>query len=490
MKLPEMVQPIKEGKVTKRKTVLADDDIKPEIKLPKQTRKYSTNNTIKEQFDWIGDLRDLAFELETFVKKVTILPELVCVLGSEEMLLEFDRVLDLDCTYSQLLSYNTIPLPGGYFVSTLMFRHLLFEGSPFMPVAHVLHKKLLNDRGDGLISSIIDEIPRLKSLKDVISVDPKIALGVEKCLPVAKIVYSWNHIRLFAKAWLTRTNETYRTKYMNELVMLLECKSEESYDRQLETQKLTWGSAWAQFFSETLENDIRTRAGRWKLEELRVYSSYTGVTPAISTPFETVMTALATQPSSVVEASTVVLALDQLHSYFITQIRFAQCAKQGLFSVRREFRECIQDLEDVMFPDSFISPEKIVPYAVEQIEKGPPFTDALTSSTDCSIHRDMNYYTTTKGFGQTSGPCEVQQEGDSDKAPADEEYEISKQEPCAEHQESPLPSDNAETPQCIEETKCLVISDKGSYPVSLTSVGSPANKLVEATVNPKVEAQS
>lgn len=295
----------------------------------------------RQMFSCIMDLKDLAFELDTFVKSVKIEPESICVMGSEEMLQEFDRVLDLDCSYSQLLSYSSVYLPSGYFMSALMFRHLLFEGSPFIPLAFVLHKNPASERGDGFLSSIVDEFPRLNSLKEVIVVDPKIAPGVEECLPMTKIVYSWNHIKKSARAWMTQTNEVLRTKYMNELVMLLEAKSEFRFGRMLENVKVLWGQNWSDYFTDYLEKDIRSRAGRWVLEELNVYSSYTGVTPTVSTPYETVMTALARQESSNIEANAIALALYHLHSYFITQIRLAQTGQQGQYLLRKEFRGLI-----------------------------------------------------------------------------------------------------------------------------------------------------
>ena len=362
------------------------------LKVPAKHSKNKSDNSLHQKSDWIVELNDLALELESFVKKITAVPELICVMGSEEMLQEFDRVLDLDCTYSQLLSYITFNLPGGYFVSALMFRHLLLEGSPFIPVALVLHKNITDKRGDGFLSSIVEEIPRLKSLKEVIAVDMKIAAGVEQCLPVAKIVYSWNHIKSAAKAWMTRTNEVYRTKYMNDLVTLLEARSEAFFDRQLETLKSTWGHAWKEFFSENLEKDIRSRAARWQLEDLKVYSSYTGVTPTVSTPYETVMNALAAQDQEKIKPTTIVLALDHLQSYFINQIRLAQTGHQGQYLLRKEFREIISDPEDVIFPETVISPDKIVPCAIEQIENGPPFTDVA----DC------------RGYNSVSNECDGQ----------------------------------------------------------------------------------
>lgn len=444
-------------------------------KVPAKPSRNQSDHPLHQKFGWIVDLRDLAFELETFVKSIKTVPEFICVMGSEEMLQEFDRVLDLDCTYSQLLSYNSVYLPGGYFVSTLMFRHLLFEGSPFMPIALVLHKNLTTKQGDGFLSSIIEEIPRLKSLKEVIAVDPKIALGVEKCLPMAKIVYSWNHIRRNAKTWMAQTNELFRTKYMNELVMLLEAKSETCFDRQLETLKLTWGQAWSDYFSENLERDIRSRAGRWKLEELNVYSSYTGVTPSISNPYETVMTALAVQESSNIEATSIVLALDHLHSYFITQIRLAQTGQQGQYSLRKEFREIISDPEDVIFPEIVISPDKIVPCAIEQIESGPPFTDPIDcNSYNCFTSRGTNDYKVPD-----SSEAELDKEKMTDTPHVKNEHGSDK-EPFVEQSEKTSPS---QTVMLQSHDNTVTSSSSGCCPVSITYIGHPANKVVELVMN-------
>ena len=332
------------------------------------------------------NLRDVAFELEPFVKSITAAPEFACVMASDEILQEFDRVLDLDCPYSQLLSYTSVYLPSGYFVSTLMFRHLLFEGSPFMPVAHVLHKILFSKSGDGFLSEIVNKIPRLKTVKGVIVVDPKIASGVEKCLNTAQIVYSWSNLRRNAKSWMTNTNEANRSKYMNELATLLESKSEINFDRQLELLKSTWDEAWSDYFSDSLEGDIRIRAGRWRLEELGVYCSYAGVTPALSNPFETVMHSLAAQDPANMEASTIALALNHLHSYFINQVYLTQTGQHSQYTLRKEFREIILDPEDVIFPKSVLTLDKIVQTSMDQIQNGPPYLDSHSGQAGWGIY--------------------------------------------------------------------------------------------------------
>ena len=60
--------------------------------------------------------------------------------NTRQLLNEFDRVLVLQSSDHQLLSYDTTFLLGDFYVSTLTFCHIIFEENPVIPV-FLLHER-------------------------------------------------------------------------------------------------------------------------------------------------------------------------------------------------------------------------------------------------------------------------------------------------------------------------------------------------------------
>ena len=80
--------------------------------------------------DALYNLHELATDMPDFVHAICTHPDLVCVCAHKALLEELDRVLLVESSSPQLLSYDTTFQLGDFYISTLTFRHTLFEEAP------------------------------------------------------------------------------------------------------------------------------------------------------------------------------------------------------------------------------------------------------------------------------------------------------------------------------------------------------------------------
>ena len=118
------------------------------ILQPQDTRQLKNINSKQQRMqrlshDSLYNLHEIAIDMPDFVHSIHTHPNLVCVCGSKQLLDEFDCVLLLQSPVSQLLSYDTTFQLGDFYLSTLTFRHTLFEKGPVVPVAFLLHERKL-----------------------------------------------------------------------------------------------------------------------------------------------------------------------------------------------------------------------------------------------------------------------------------------------------------------------------------------------------------
>ena len=156
--------------------------------------------------DSLYNLHELGYDIPGFVWKVTTLPDLACVCGMQEMLEEFDRVLLLgDC--GQVLSYDTTFQLGDFYVSSLIFRHLIFKDKPCIPVAFLLHERKFAHTHVELFHVMRERVPSLRKLSTIPLVTDGeqtiiAAIRNKLSLPNINLVRCWNHIIRDIQSWL------------------------------------------------------------------------------------------------------------------------------------------------------------------------------------------------------------------------------------------------------------------------------------------------
>ena len=92
--------------------------------------------------DSLFNIHEIAYEIKDFVWKITTYPDLVCIFGMRRLLDELEEVLYLRCE-GQLLSYYTTFQLGDFYLSTLLFRHVIFTQKPCIHIDFVQMQQTL-----------------------------------------------------------------------------------------------------------------------------------------------------------------------------------------------------------------------------------------------------------------------------------------------------------------------------------------------------------
>ena len=103
--------------------------------------KHRSNEQNRISQDSMFNLHEIAYDLPQFVWFIQTYPDLLCACGIEEILDQLDRILLIDPAIPQLLSYDTTFQLGDFYVSTLLFRHVIFKESPVIPALFLIHER-------------------------------------------------------------------------------------------------------------------------------------------------------------------------------------------------------------------------------------------------------------------------------------------------------------------------------------------------------------
>ena len=103
-----------------------------------------------------------------------------------------------------LCGYDTTFKLGNFYVSPFTFRHVLFEGSPVVPLAFLFHEKKDEKFHNRFFSILKENIPNLskKEVKIVVDKERGLTNAIESVFPQWHVFHCWNHIRSDLKYWV------------------------------------------------------------------------------------------------------------------------------------------------------------------------------------------------------------------------------------------------------------------------------------------------
>ena len=312
---------------------------------PKDTRqvkniKSQQQKTFKLTHDSLYNLHEIAADVPDFVHAIITHPDLICVCGSKELLEEFDRVLLLESPVPQLLSYDTTFQLGDFYLSTLAFRHTLFEGGPVLPVAFLIHERKVSSCHEELFKVCSKLVPPLKYTKKPIVTDEEQAYinVISKYLPLAPHLRCWNHIMQDVKRWLTHHGASSDDKmvYINDLKELFHLPTQEDYSGHLQGLAKKWSAPFFDYYNRNIHPDIATIA-RWSIQRLGVYHPFNGVTNNQAEGINFVLKQLQDWKEAPVDC--MILALHYLHGYYMSEISRGQ-QNLGNYRLHPKFSNC------------------------------------------------------------------------------------------------------------------------------------------------------
>lgn len=107
-----------------------------------------------------------------------------------------------------LLSYDTTFSLGDIYVSPLLFCHVLFDSSPVVPAAFLLHERKVESAHENFMSLIKKDLPSLLSINSPVPIitddEQSVCNAIDKILTGVILIKCWNHIINSVKLWLRR----------------------------------------------------------------------------------------------------------------------------------------------------------------------------------------------------------------------------------------------------------------------------------------------
>ena len=182
------------------------------ICFPRNKKQVANMQSIHRQkirisHDALYNLHELSYDIQNFVHKIVTFPNIVVVCGLKHILKEANQLFQIhDDTVNQMLSYDTTFQLGDFYVSCLLFKNVLFEKTPTMPLLFMFHEKKLKDNHDELMKVAAIEIPYLakgKRAVPLVTDDEKgFTKAIETNLTNVCRFYCWNHTIKAPKTWL------------------------------------------------------------------------------------------------------------------------------------------------------------------------------------------------------------------------------------------------------------------------------------------------
>ena len=177
---------------------------------PKQISNLQAKERQKSRLshDALFNLHEITFDLDGYVSKIVTYPDLLVICGLNSILSELDRIISAGTQSPILLSYDTTFKLGDFYVSPLLFRHVLCEQSPTIPAAFVVHERKFQSVHEEFMKFVSQQLPALSTVKVSVPivVDDEAGLchAIDNCLPGVSRVLCWNHLLNSVKLWLRR----------------------------------------------------------------------------------------------------------------------------------------------------------------------------------------------------------------------------------------------------------------------------------------------
>ena len=157
------------------------------------------------------------------------------------------------------LSYDTTFNLGDFYVSVIVFKHILFKETPLIPLAFVIHDRKFSSVHEIFFNFLKNSVPKITKKKIPIMVDrePGIKKAIENALPGCPILTCWNHLLSDFKFWLKKNSATQDNinLYVYHVRKMLTCDTEDEFLQVAED------------LTSKRSLDILHRAGKWVLEQ-------------------------------------------------------------------------------------------------------------------------------------------------------------------------------------------------------------------------------
>ena len=320
----------------------------------------TARNEKRLSHDELYSTLELMYHIEGFVHELAIGPDLRCVLGIEDLLQELNLLLQVESDEKLYMSYDTTFQVGDFYVSALVFRHILFQNNKTVPVAFFIHDKKSTRIHEFFWRTIKSLIPNLSKGSPVIVIDREAAIknSLEEVFPNVRVIFCWNHIRRDVRFWLNQHRGSSDISiYMEDILQLLRCENEGEFFTLLEQVSGKWSEPFVDYFNSNVKDDIVNYAGWWVLSGLQLGNNYTGITNNIVEGVNSLIKSLNNWKE--VSLDTAVLSFYYLQSYYNNEIKRGLIGT-GTYRLKAIHKSAQLDPDDVQFSNGACHPDNVL----------------------------------------------------------------------------------------------------------------------------------
>ena len=291
----------------------------------------------------IYNLNLLAYNLNGFVRCLDLYPSLVCVLGLEDLLVEFNKLLEVKTEAPLLCMFESSTKLQNYYVTPIVFQHVAFEGSPVIPLAFLIHQdneERLHCRFLQVMMDFISNMTKIM-IPIVITTNKQKKEAVKKKLSFWPVLHSWKNLQDNFYIKMKEENikdENDINKYSNDVLKLLQCESEKQFSEVENTVLQSWPESLKNYYNKDLGENIAEHSGRWVLEAYSCYCPNIGINIKTCSELHGLFKEL--QGYKVVPIDVTVIALYLLQTKLYNDLKY--CAhNEGKYKFKPDFKDLV-----------------------------------------------------------------------------------------------------------------------------------------------------
>jgi hypothetical protein len=228
----------------------------------------------------------LSYQLDGFVSEVLVYLDLLAVVALPEIIDLFKDLIEIKSDDAVYLVYDTIFNLDDCYVSPLVFKHVLFEETPLIPLAFLIHERNHANWHEILFNFLKSKIPKLdkKKIPFVLDQEPGLKETIKNTFPNCPIMFCWNHLKEDFKFWLKGRVESDNIKILiSHLVKMLRTESEEEFTALRSSLTTKWPHVVVEHFDKTIVPAIMYHSGKWLIEKYPcMFDPYSGITNNVS----------------------------------------------------------------------------------------------------------------------------------------------------------------------------------------------------------------
>ena len=225
--------------------------------------------------DAIYNTHEIAYE-GGFVHYIATFPDLAVIAGSQDVIQDLNNVIKLkDPDF--LFSYDTTFSLGEFYVSPLVFKHILFERNPLVAALFLVHERKLQETHDIFFKKLGCLVKSLRGVPIVTDMETAIVKSIKENTPLTQMG-CWRHLRQDVQRWLAdNLPRDQRNSYIDDLYGILRSKEERSCRALIERKKASWYPQFRQYFERNVEPKLEYFC-IWSIDGKCKYDKENGIT--------------------------------------------------------------------------------------------------------------------------------------------------------------------------------------------------------------------